>query len=319
MPNISTFSNTWWDQGCKDALVTLRTDHGSSTFKAYKKAIRRARNKDFQNKICEAIFNHRPWDLLNMAKPCKLTAYTMLKQPNNDPIHSLDELWPSLDQCFSSASSCISSPVALQSLPQYPIRPWHTINPKEVCDTFKGHTTSSAPGPDYIRWHNLVPTVYNDEGATKLATLFSSCVSLSYWPMEFKDSLSVIIPKPKKPDYSSIKAYQPIALISCLDKLGSKILTNCLQFKATTNSIFYPCQFGSTIKHLTEDAGVRVVNKIRDGWVKGEVTTMMALDLAQFFPSINHSVLTHTLHSQGFNPLLVNFFSNFLADQWTTY
>lgn len=249
-----------------------------------------------------------------MAKPCKLTAYTMLKQPNNDPIHSLDKLWPSLDKCFSSASSRVPSPVVLQLLPQYPVWPWYDINLEELHRAFKGHTTASAPGPDHIRWHNIVPVVNNDESTSKLATLFSSCVSLSYWPTEFKDFLSVIIPKPKKPDYSSIKAYRPIALVSCLGKLGGKILTNRLQFKATTNSIFHPCQFGGTIKHLTEDAGVHVLNKIRDRWAKGEVTTMMALDLAQFFLSINHSILTHTLCSQGFNLLLVDFFSNFLAD-----
>lgn len=46
---------------------------------------------------------------------------------------------------------------------------------------------------------------------------------------------------------------------------------------------------------------------------------MMALDLAQFFPSINHSILTLTLKSQGFNPLLIDFFSNFLSDWHTTY
>lgn len=136
---------------------------------------------------------------------------------------------------------------------------------------------------------------------------------------EFKDSLSVIIPKPKKPDYSSIKAYWPISLVSCLSKLGGKILTNCLQFKAVANLIFHPCQYGCTIKHSTEDVGIHVVNKIRDGWSKGQVTSMMALDLAQFFPSINHNVLTHTLCSQGFNPLLVDFFQNFLSDYYTSY
>jgi hypothetical protein len=34
----------------------------------------------------------------------------------------------------------------------------------------------------------------------------------------------VVIPKPNKPDYSTIKAYYPIALLNCLGKILEKLM-----------------------------------------------------------------------------------------------
>jgi hypothetical protein len=34
----------------------------------------------------------------------------------------------------------------------------------------------------------------------------------------------MIIPKPNKPDYSSVKAYHPIALLNCLGKVIEKLM-----------------------------------------------------------------------------------------------
>jgi hypothetical protein len=41
---------------------------------------------------------------------------------------------------------------------------------------------------------------------------------------------------------------------------------------------------------------------------------MVAFDLAQFFPSINHDVLLSILDKQGFAPEVVAFFNSYLVD-----
>jgi retron-type reverse transcriptase len=46
---------------------------------------------------------------------------------------------------------------------------------------------------------------------------------------------------------------------------------------------------------------------------------MVAFDLAQFFPSINHDVLLSILEKQGFVPEVVAFFKSYLVDQYTHY
>jgi hypothetical protein len=46
---------------------------------------------------------------------------------------------------------------------------------------------------------------------------------------------------------------------------------------------------------------------------------MVAFDLAQFFPSINHNVLLSILDKQGFVPEVVVFFKSYLVDQFICY
>ncbi|KAF8956032.1 hypothetical protein BDZ97DRAFT_1853672, partial [Flammula alnicola] len=48
---------------------------------------------------------------------------------------------------------------------------------------------------------------------------------------------------------------------------------------------------------------------VRAGWAKGLRTSVLAFDLAQFFPSLNHEVLVIILRKLGFLPLVVKFFS----------
>jgi hypothetical protein len=46
---------------------------------------------------------------------------------------------------------------------------------------------------------------------------------------------------------------------------------------------------------------------------------VVAFDLAQFLPSINHDVLLSILDKQGFMPEVVAFFKSYLVEQCTCY
>jgi retron-type reverse transcriptase len=48
-------------------------------------------------------------------------------------------------------------------------------------------------------------------------------------------------------------------------------------------------------------------------------TSVVAFDLAQFFPSINHDVLLSILDKQGFAPEMVVFFKSYLVNWFTCY
>jgi hypothetical protein len=61
---------------------------------------------------------------------------------------------------------------------------------------------------------------------------------LSHWPTHFKESLSVIIPKPGKPSYSTPKAFRPIVLLNTLGKLVEKMLACRLQFDGVAHGTF---------------------------------------------------------------------------------
>ncbi|KAH9910575.1 uncharacterized protein BXZ73DRAFT_9253, partial [Epithele typhae] len=52
------------------------------------------------------------------------------------------------------------------------------------------------------------------------------------WPEEFRRATTVVIPKPSKPDYTKVKAYRPIVLLSTIAKWMEKVINARVQFAA---------------------------------------------------------------------------------------
>jgi len=55
------------------------------------------------------------------------------------------------------------------------------------------------------------------------------------------------------------------------------------------------------------------------GWVKNYSTSTLAFNIAQFFPSFNHQILSFIMDKVGFDPRISYFFSNYLVERKTKY
>jgi hypothetical protein len=120
----------------------------------------------------------------------------------------------------------------------------------------------------------------------------------------------VVIPKPGKP------LFRPIVLLNTLGKMFEKMLFNRLQFEAAEHGVLHPNQFGGVCQNSTSDAGCFLTHVVWAGWHAKLKTSVVAFDLAQFFPSINHNhdVLLSILDKQGFTPEVVACFRSYLVD-----
>ena len=78
-------------------------------------------------------------------------------------------------------------------------------------------------------------------------------------------------------------------------------------------NLLHPCQFGGLRQKSTEDAGVYLTHLVRAGWAQGLKTSVVAFDLAQYVPSLNHSAITLVLDRMGFADSLVNFIADYLV------
>ena len=58
---------------------------------------------------------------------------------------------------------------------------------------------------------------------------------------------------------------------------------------------------------------------ICSSWVRKFSTSMLASDIAQFFPSLNHQLLSLILKKAGFNNHIISFFANYLMDRKMNY
>lgn len=64
--------------------------------------------------------------------------------------------------------------------------------------------------------------------------LFNSSLHLGYYPRHFRNSITISLRKPGKPDYHIPKAYRPIALLNTLEKTLDSIIATRLSWAAET-------------------------------------------------------------------------------------
>ena len=158
-----------------------------------------------------------------------------------------------------------------------------------------------------------------EEVATLFLWIANACLRAGIWPKELKASKNVVIPKPEKPSYDVPKAFRPIVLLNTMGKLFEKMIANHLQFEAAKEGILHPCQFGGVRQNSTEDTGIYLTHLVCAGWAKGLKTSVVAFDLAQYFPSLQHGVIITLLKCMGFATQVCDFFVDYLVGRSTQY
>ena len=58
---------------------------------------------------------------------------------------------------------------------------------------------------------------------------------------------------------------------------------------------------------------------MHSGWAKGKTTSILTFDISQFFPSLNHCLLTLILEKVGLEPRVSSFFANYLVKRKMNY
>lgn len=356
IPRRSKHSKAWWNQECTDSAhaardakaraaecryalrsatadsnanrdgdVDLATavasaeEEAAAASHALKLAARRAKKTYFSDLVQNAE-SQDIWKFVQWTKPRKLDSTTTINRGDGAPASSLEEIREAFQNQFTPANPHPVDESFLDSVPQLPERDFPPIAIAEIADSLRDTSNSSAPGPDHISWFWLKRLVKRHPGTLAfLAALFTASVRLGVHLPLFKVSVTVIIPKPNKPDYTAPKAYRPIVLLNCIGKLLEKVIARRLQFEGQKFGVLHPCQYGGTMQHSTTDAGIQLVHNIRQAWNRGLPTSALLLDVAQFFPSIHHDILGRILRKQGFHSTLCTFFQDYLVGRTTQF
>ena len=196
---------------------------------------------------------------------------------------------------------------------------WLKFSEEEFTHAITNCNDSSAPGPNKVTWGHLKCILKDKSCLRNIISITNTCFDLSHWPNHFKKLTTIVIPKPNKPSYDSVKSFRPIVLLNTLGKLIEKVIGERLQFQAILNNFIHQSQLGGLKFKSTTDAGIALTHIIHTGWIKHLSTSTLAFDIAQFFPSLNHHLLSLILDKAGFGPQVVNFFSNYLVNRKTSY
>jgi hypothetical protein len=144
-----------------------------------------------------------------------------------------------------------------------------------------------APGPDEIT--NRILKKNFSHLQTHLLTLAQACLDMGYFPSIFKKTLTIVLRKPNKPDYTKPNVYRPIALECTIGKILESIITELLSYLIETHNLLPANHFGARPQCTTEDAMLVLSENIYRAWKHGEIFTVVFMDVAGAF---NNATIT---------------------------
>ena len=131
--------------------------------------------------------------------------------------------------------------------------------------------------------------------------------------------MSIIISTSNKSLYNSPKSFCLIVLLNMLGKLIEKVIEERMQSHSISNNFIHLNQFRELKQCSTTDVNVFLTHLIYSGWIKNSQTSMLAFDIAQFFPLLNQHLLSLILDKARFNHKISSFFSDYLIGRKTQY
>ena len=111
---------------------------------------------------------------------------------------------------------------------------------------------NKASGPDGIINKVLKENIDVLEG--QLMALTQASLNTGHFPTPFKETITIVLRKPTKPDYTKLNAYRPIALESTIRKVIESIITELLSYLIETHDLLLANHFGGRPQRTTIDA-----------------------------------------------------------------
>ena len=237
----------------------------------------------------------------------------------NQPCNTLPKLWHILHSLYNSVENRPINTGFFNKIPQANTLKWPSFSNQEFRNIIAKCFSSSTPGPNYISWRHLKLLIMDNAYLKKIMCITNTYINLEFWPSYFKTTITVVIPKPNKDSYNLPKSFQPIVLLNTTGKLIEKVISNHLQFHITSNGFLDPNQLGSIRQCSTTDARLYLTHLIYAGWLKQYHISIIAFDIAQFFPSLNYTSLSTCFKKAGLNTNIRGFFDSYHSSHSTTY
>ena len=164
----------------------------------------------------------------------------------------------------------------------------------DIETSVKDLVLKKSPGKDGITAKMLKELPFS---ALKMVLyIFNSILRMGHFPLSWKKSEIVMIPKPGK-DPTQVKSYRPISLLSILSKLFESILMKKLEPYIESNNIIPPHQFGFRKRHSTIEQVHRIVGLIRKAYESKEYCSALFIDISQAFDKVWHEGLLYKIYN----------------------
>jgi len=173
-----------------------------------------------------------------------------------------------------------------------------------------------APGADGIP--NVFLIKCADLLIPHLGPIYCATFSLETYPDQWKDSVTVMLRKPAKPDYTVPSAHRPIALINTLTKVLSACVAEDLVHMVELHKMLPNNHFGCRPGRTTSDSLHFIIKYIKDTWRGRKVVSALFLDVKATFPSVVLDCLIHNMRRRGVPPQYTDWIRHRVEGRKTT-
>ena len=129
----------------------------------------------------------------------------------------MDDLWQALYQSYNTTQDRLINLQILDEILSHQQTEWSLFSKVKFIEAINKCCDLSTLGPDQISQSYKALVNYN-KYLDNIVNIANSCINLGYLLSHFKMSMLIIIPKPDKPFYNTLKTFQPIVLLNMLGK-----------------------------------------------------------------------------------------------------
>ena len=191
-----------------------------------------------------------------------------------------------------------------------------SITEAEIERAIRKTAPRKMPGPDGIT--NGILQKVLDLILPTLHRLFNASWQAGYFPQHFRQSITVVLRKPGKDDYTQVKAYRPIALLNTIGKALEAVISCRLMYLADQDQLLPNTHLGGRKMASTEHAIHQLLTRIYQAWEQKQVASLLLLDVSGAFDNVSHPRLLHNLRKRKIDSRTVMWIASFLSNRATT-
>jgi hypothetical protein len=138
------------------------------------------------------------------------------------------------------------------------------ITPEQVSVQLKKLKLYKVPGPNGIP--NVILTKYANLIIDRLTHIYMVLLEEELLFKLWKEFITVVLRKPRKPRYDAPKAYCPIALLNTMWKVVTAVMASHITYVTEKHQLLPANHFGGRPGRTITDAMHLLVNKIKAAW-----------------------------------------------------
>ena len=192
-----------------------------------------------------------------------------------------------------------------------------TVTLEEIKKVIQKFLNGKAPGLDGIP--NEVLKIIASKVAEDLAQAASELLRTGDIPNSYKESITAVIQKERKGDYTLPSSYRPVALENTLAKVVERIVATRLADAAEEHNLLPWNQMGGRRKRSTLSALDLLTSCVQTAWSsrKGCVVSMLSLDISGAYDHVSTERLLWILKKKGLPEWIIKYVKNFMQGRRT--